>query len=107
LDLYPSWTTLESRVRSLPERGIIVSYEAIRRWCWKFGPDYARGLKKKQGGLGDTWYLDEFSVRINVRRQYLWRAVDQDGEVLDAAAASPRSACSRAVSSQIVARSRA
>ena len=91
----------------LAERGIIVSYETIRQWCWKFGPDYARRLKKKQGRLGDTWYLDELSVRINVRRQYLWRAVDQDGEVLDAAAASPRSACSRAVSSQIVARSRA
>jgi hypothetical protein len=38
---------------SLP-RGIIVSYEAIRRWCWKFGPGYARRLKKKQGRLGDT-----------------------------------------------------
>ena len=49
----------------LAERGIIVSYEAIRQWCWKFGPDYARRLKKKQGRLGDTWYLDELFVRIN------------------------------------------
>ena len=40
----------------LAERGISVSYEAIRQWCWKFGPDYARRLKKKQGRLGDTWY---------------------------------------------------
>ena len=48
----------------LAERGIIVSYEAIRRWCRKFGPDYARRLKKKQGRLGDTWYLDELFVRI-------------------------------------------
>ena len=67
----------------LAERGIIVSYEAIRRWCWKFGPDYARRLKKKQGRLGDTWYLDELFVRINGQQQYLWRAVDQDGDVID------------------------
>ena len=67
----------------LAERGISVSYEAIRQWCWKFGPDYARRLKKKQGRLGDTWYLDELFVRINGRQQYLWRAVDRDGDVID------------------------
>ena len=67
----------------LAERGIIVSYEAIRQWCRKFGPDYARRLKKKQGRLGDTWYLDELIVRINGQQQYLWRAVDQDGDVID------------------------
>jgi len=67
----------------LAERGIIVSYEAIRQWCWKFGPDYARRLKMKQGRLGDTWYLDELFVRINGQQQYLWRAVDQDGDVID------------------------
>src|SRR6202163_1883296 len=67
----------------LAERGIVVSYEAIRQWCWKFGPDYARRLKKKQGRLGDTWYLDELFVRINGQQQYLWRAVDQDGDVID------------------------
>ena len=67
----------------LAERGIIVSYEAIRQWCWKFGPDYARRLKKKQGRLGDTWFLDELFVRINGQQQYLWRAVDLDGDVID------------------------
>jgi putative transposase len=67
----------------LAERGISVSYEAIRQWCWKFGPDYARRLKRKQGRLGDTWYLDELFVRINGQQQYLWRAVDQDGDVID------------------------
>jgi putative transposase len=67
----------------LAERGINVSYETIRRWCRKFGPDYARRLRKKQGRLGDTWYLDELFVRINGRQQYLWRAVDQDGDVID------------------------
>jgi len=67
----------------LAERGIIVSYEAIRRWCRKFGADYAGRLKKKQGRLGDTWYLDELFVRINGQQQYLWRAVNQDGDVID------------------------
>ena len=63
----------------LAQRGITVSYEAIRRWCFKFGPEYARGLKRRQGRLGDTWHLDEVFVTIRCRRQYLWRAVDQDG----------------------------
>ena len=65
----------------LAERGIIVSYETIRQWCGKFGPDYARRLKRRQGRLGDTWFLDEVFVAINGQRQYLWRAVDQDGDL--------------------------
>ena len=67
----------------LAKRGIIVSYETVRQWCRKFGPDYARRLKKRQGRLGDTWFLDEVFVTINGQRQYLWRAVDQDGDVID------------------------
>ena len=67
----------------LAERGIIVSYETIRQWCGKFGPDYARRLKRRQGRLGDTWLLDEVFVAINGQRQYLWRAVDQDGDLID------------------------
>ena len=67
----------------LAERGIIVSYETIRLWCQKFGPDYARKLKRRQGRLGDIWHLDEVFVRINGQQQYLWRAVDQDGDVID------------------------
>ena len=59
----------------LAERGIIVSYETIRQWCGKFGPDYARRLKRRQGRLGDTWFLDEVFVAINGQRQYLWRAL--------------------------------
>ena len=58
-------------------------YETVRRWRGKFGPDYARRLKKRQGRLGDTWFLDEVFVTINGERQYLWRAVDQDGDVID------------------------
>ena len=60
----------------LAERGIIVSYETIRQWCGKFGPDDARRLKRRQGRLGETWLLDEVFVAINGQRQYLWRAVD-------------------------------
>ena len=67
----------------LAERGIIVSYEAIRIWWQKFGPDYARKLKRRQGRLGDIWHLDEVFIRINGQQQYLWRAVDQDGDVID------------------------
>ena len=67
----------------LAERGVTVSYEAIRLWCLKFGPEYARGLKRRQGRLGDTWHLDEVFVTIQGERQYLWRAVDQDGDVID------------------------
>ena len=64
----------------LAQRGVTVSYEAIRLWCLKFGPEYARGLKRR---LGDTSHLDEVFVTIQGQRQYLWRAVDQDGDVID------------------------
>ncbi len=67
----------------LAERGIIVTYETVRQWCQKFGPDYARKLKKRQGRLGDAWYLDEVFITIQGDRHYLWRAVDQDGDTID------------------------
>jgi putative transposase len=67
----------------LAERGIIVSREAIRLWCIKFGAKYARRLKRKHRGYGDTFYIDEVFVKINGKQHYLWRAVDQDGEVVD------------------------
>ena len=67
----------------LAERGIIVSREAIRLWCMKFGAIYIRRLKRKHRGFGDTFYIDEVFVRINGKQHYLWRAVDQDGEVVD------------------------
>ncbi len=67
----------------LAERGIIVSYETIRSWCNKFGPAYARSIKKRRGSPGDTWYMDEvYIVTVRGERRYLWRAVDQDGDVL-------------------------
>ena len=67
----------------LAQRGITVSYETIRQWCRTFGPAYARTLRRRRGRLGDTWYLDELFVNIQGERQYLWRAVDQDGDVID------------------------
>ena len=67
----------------LAQRGIIVSYESIRLWCIKFGQIYARRLNRRQQGYGDTFYIDEVFVKINGKQQYLWRAVDQDGEVVD------------------------
>ena len=51
----------------LAKRGIIVSYETIRQWCRKFGPEYARKLKRRQGPLGDVWHLDEVFVKIRTR----------------------------------------
>ena len=67
----------------LAERGIAVSYESIRLWCIKFGPMYAKRLKGRHRGYGDTFFVDEVFVRIRGKQHYLWRAVDQDGEVVD------------------------
>ncbi len=65
------------------ERCITVSREAIRLWCIKFGALYARRLRRKHRGYGDTFFIDEVFVKINGKQYYLWRAVDQDGEVVD------------------------
>ena len=67
----------------LAQGGVVVSYETIRQWCAKFGPDYAAKLKRRRGRLGDIWHLDEVFVTIGGKRQYLWRAVDQDGDLID------------------------
>jgi len=67
----------------LAERGITISYESIRLWCNKFGSEYARRLKRQHPGYGDTFFINEVFVRIDGKQHYLWRAVDQDGEVVD------------------------
>jgi putative transposase len=68
----------------LAERGIRVSYEAIRLWCRKFGPLLAAELRRRHPRRrGDKWFLDEVALTINKHRYWLWRAVDQDGTVLD------------------------
>ena len=65
------------------ERGVTVSHEAIRKWCRKFGQDYANRLRRRRPQPGDKWHLDEVFLTINGERHYLWRAVDQDDNVLD------------------------
>ena len=65
------------------ERGIDVTHEAIRQWCRKFGQAYANQLKRRRAQPGDKWHLDEVFLTINGQRHYLWRAVDQEGNVLD------------------------
>jgi putative transposase len=67
----------------LAARGIVVTYESVRLWCNKFGPRYARRLKRHHQGFGDTFFIDEVFVKINGIQHYLWRAVDQDGEIVD------------------------
>ena len=67
----------------LAQRGITVTRESIRLWCIKFGAIYTRRLKRKHRGYGDTFYIDEVFIRINGKQHCLWRAVDQDGEVVD------------------------
>ena len=68
----------------LAERGVQVSYEAIRLWCHRFGPLLAAELRRRYPRRrGDKWFLDEVVLTINKRRYWLWRAVDQDGIVLD------------------------
>jgi putative transposase len=67
----------------LAERGLDVSYETVRRWVLKFGPAFARNLRRLRPRPADTWHLDEMVVSIQGRRMYLWRAVDSEGEILD------------------------
>ena len=67
----------------LAEKGIVVTHESIRLWCNKFGSAYAKKLKNQHQGYGDTSFLDEVFVKIQGKQLYLWRAIDQDGEVVD------------------------
>ena len=76
----------------LAERGVIVSHESIRRWCLKVGQTFADKLRRRRPRPGDKWHLDEVFIRIRGKLHYLWRAVDQDGEVLDILVQSRRNA---------------
>ncbi|MET3758936.1 putative transposase [Rhizobium binae] len=67
----------------LLERGIVVSYETIRRWGRKFGAAYVKQLPRKKPLRKDIWHLDEVVISIGGRKHWLWRAVDQEGYVLD------------------------
>ena len=74
--------SFRDREELLFERGVIVTYEAIRKWCRKFGQQYANQLRRRPRP-GDKWHMDEVFLTIKSERHYLWRAVDQDGQVLD------------------------
>ena len=67
----------------LAERGLDVSYETVRRWVLKFGPAFARELRRRRPRPTSRWHLDEMAVVIGGRQFWLWRAVDDEGEVLD------------------------
>ncbi len=67
----------------LAERGVLLTYETVRQWCRKFGQADANGLRRRRPRPGDKWHLDEVFISINGAQHYLWRAVDQDGTVLD------------------------
>jgi putative transposase len=67
----------------LAERGIDLSYETVRRWALKFGRLYAQRLRRRRPRPSGRWHLDEVFARIGGQRVYLWRAVDDEGEVLD------------------------
>ena len=67
----------------LASRGVLVSYEAIRLWCGKFGSEYARRLRHRRRRVGRRWHLDEVFIRMNGTTHYLWRAVDQNGQIVD------------------------
>lgn len=67
----------------LAARGVIVSYETVRQWCRKFGQHFANQLRRRRAQPGDKWHADEVFLKINGKTQYLWRAADQHGTVLD------------------------
>lgn len=67
----------------LAMRGIVLTYETICAWCLKFGQTYANNLRRRSPRPGDRWHLDELFLKISGRIHYLWRAVDQDSDVLD------------------------
>lgn len=67
----------------MAQRGIIVTYETVRQWCLKFGQTYANELRRCRPRCGNKWHLDEVVLTIRGKKHYLWRAVDQDGNVLD------------------------
>src|SRR3954447_9333771 len=67
----------------LAARGIIVSHETVRQWALKFGQDFANRIRRRLPSAGDKWHLDEVAIKIAGKKHWLWRAVDQDGIVLD------------------------
>ena len=67
----------------LAQRGLDISYETVRRWFLKFGAPFARNLRRMRPTPSDHWHLDEMVIVIRGKRHWLWRAVDNEGEILD------------------------
>ena len=67
----------------LAARGIIVSHETMRQWALKFGQDFANRIRRRLPCAGDKWHLDEVAIKIAGKKHWVWRAVDQEGIVLD------------------------
>ncbi len=76
----------------LAERGLDISYESVRRWFLKFGSQIAQNIRRARSAPSDYWHLDEMVIVIRGRRYWLWRAVDNEGEVLDFLVQSKRNA---------------
>ncbi|MFG6511368.1 MULTISPECIES: IS6 family transposase [unclassified Sulfitobacter] len=76
----------------LAERRVIVSYESIRVWCQRFGPQFAAKIRRDRPAPSDKWHLDEVAISIRGRKHWLWRAVDANGDVLDILVQSRRNA---------------
>jgi len=74
----------------LAARGIAVTYETIRQWGLKFGRDFANRIRRRAPRRGDKWHLDEVVITIAGKKHWLWRAVDQEGFVLDVLVQSRR-----------------
>jgi len=67
----------------MAQRGVVVTYETVRQWCLKFGQTDANELRKRRPRCGDKWHMDEVVLPMRGKKHYLWRAVDQHGNVLD------------------------
>ena len=67
----------------MAQRGVALTFETVRQWCLKFGQTYANELRHRRPRCGDKWHLDEMVLTIRGKKHYSWRAVDQDGNVLD------------------------
>jgi putative transposase len=76
----------------LAARGLEVSHETVRQWAMKFGESFAKQIRRRLPAPGDKWHLDEVAISIAGRKHWLWRAVDQQGVVLDILVQSRRNA---------------
>src|SRR5512144_1986975 len=87
---FPFPLSLRMVEEMLAARGIIVSHETVRQWARKFGQAFANQIRRRLPAAGDKWHLDEVVLKIAGKKHWLWRAVDQDGIVLDVLVQSRR-----------------